>query len=390
MSCKWMLQMTLATAMTVSLTAPLAAQYQGYPSPSPYNTPAPQRAQLPSWYSPLPPVTQSQPYNAPSQPAAPYAYSPSEMPSVSPFANVRSRDQQTPASYGGTQYQPASQHPPTSQYQPAPQSYYAYPASASDSQQHAVGGGIPNSLPAYSPPAKEMMASPQQHSYYDQPAQNHSSPPDYGFDAKGAGGSSLVGPAMGIRNGWYGGAVGMYMTRSRANNLWLSYDITDIRDRVLNSNDAANSWAGGAGANIGHYFNCGQNSIQFIYWGLYPGVSEANAYGANTASGIDTIMHFDGLRYNPGAGAQDVSNFYFNAERHRVQRNYQLNNIELNLLGHNFTSSCSPLQLGWTAGVRYLRFDESFLYSSDPDDVVFSGAPREVHYAINTQNNLVG
>ena len=84
--------------------------------------------------------------------------------------------------------------------------------------------------------------------------------------------------------------------------------------------------------------------------------------GVNTAGGLDTILHFDGLAYDPGGGPLPIGNpggtFHLNAERHRVQRDYEVHNIELNFLGHNYNLGCSPLTLGWTAGVRFLRFDE--------------------------------
>lgn len=202
------------------------------------------------------------------------------------------------------------------------------------------------------------------------------------------------------RGSWYGGISGLVMTRDRADNVWLSYDQADIRDRSLNSNDADFPYAGGFGFNLGRYFNCGRNSIQVAYWGVFSDVAEANAYGPDQAVGLDTILHFDVLAYDPGTGPQFIGDppgggpgggaFHFDAERHRVQRDYEIHNIELSLLGHCYQVGCCPLTLGWTAGVRFLRFDESFLYSTDPVDAVFTGAPEELHYGIDTENNLIG
>lgn len=387
MSCKSMLCMTVTTAVAISLAAPSFGQYQGYPATSVSNSPAPQRTQLPRWETPQPPVTQTRPYGVTNETSpAPHAYSPSEMPSVSPFANVRSHQQQMPANYDNAPYQIAPQY----HQHPAPLTYYGYAASAGDPQQQsAVGGGLPYQAPAYPAPVQQAAPAQQPNSYYEQPTQNYWSQPNYGIDQKAA--ASLAGAGLGVRSGWYGGAIGMIMNRSRANNVWLSYDQDNIRDRVLKSNDARFSTAGGVGADIGHYFNGGQNSVQFVYWGIYPGVSEANAYGANTVGGIDTILHFDGLQYDAGTGPLSLSStFFFNAERHRVQRSWEVHNLELNLIGHNFTSACSPWQLSWIGGIRYLRFDEDFLYSSDVVDTVFTGNPEEVHYGIDVDNNLLG
>jgi hypothetical protein len=193
------------------------------------------------------------------------------------------------------------------------------------------------------------------------------------------------------RGGWYGGVSGVVVTRDNGDNVWLSYDQADIRDRVLNTNDADFDYAGGFGFNFGKYFNCGRNSIEVSYWGVFPDTVEANALWSDTVGGLDTILHLDGIVYDAGVGPQLVDGtFFFDAERHRVQRNYELHNIELNLLGHNYSLDCCPLTLGWTAGVRFLRFDESFLYSTDPVDLEFTGAAEEIHYGVDVENNLIG
>ncbi|MBC8357224.1 MAG: BBP7 family outer membrane beta-barrel protein [Planctomycetes bacterium] len=379
MSSKLMWSAAFTIAIATSMTATSFGQYRGYFAPS-YGAALSQRAELPQWNPVLPPISQGRTQHlSSSQPIpAPHAYSPSEMPSVNPFANVRSRQQQVTATYGNAQYQPHAQYQQT-----APQ-YNAYPVSAGE-EPYPVGG-VPDAAPT-----RQLTPLPPQHSLYDQTAQSYSAQFGYGCDPKAGECSTPV--ALGVRSGWYGGVGGVIMNRDRENNLWLSVDQTDIRDRTLNSNDADFSYAGGAAATIGHYFNCGRNSAEFVYWGIYPNTGEANSFGADTAVGIDTILHFDGLQYDAGlgGGAQDLSGtFFFDAERHRVQRDYNVYNIELNLLGHDFASGCGALQLGWTAGVRYLRFDDDFLYSSDGIDTTFTGDAREVHYDIDVENNLIG
>jgi hypothetical protein len=354
--------------IATSLVGSSFGQYQAYPSTSQYGTYPPQQAQQPWWNSVRPQQ------NLTSQPApVPHGYSPSEVPNVNLSAYARSHQQQGPVNQG------------TAPYQPAARTYNALPTSFGVQQQYPVVGGTPLSEPT-------QQATPSLHpdSYYDQPVPSYSEQqPDYGFDPNVAGCSTLLAP--GVRAGWYGRALGMIMSRDRGDNLWLSYDIADIRERVLNSHDADFDSAGGSGASIGHFFNCGQNSIELVYWGIYPDRSEANALWSDTAAGLNTILHFDNLEYDAGAGAQDLrGTYFFDAERHRLRRDYNVYNVELNLLGHNFASGCGPWQLGWTAGVRYFRFDEDFLYSSDPIDTSFTGAAEEVHYNIDVENNLIG
>lgn len=400
----WMLPGTLSVVTALVAALPAFGQYEGYPSlfqygssqydqngispydtspygssqydqngSSPYGAYSPQRV-------PLPPANSSFP-DAAQPTAAPHASSPSENPRGNPFANVRG-SQQTPVSFGNAQDQPAAE------YQPATPSYHSYFSTSTETPQQPIAdGATPLDHTQQVPP------TPLPNSFYDQPAQSYQPRVDphpwYDYAPKGMDCST----GLGDRPSYYGGVLGMVMTRDRADNVWLSYDQIDIRERVLNTNDADFSVGGGSGATVGRYFNSGQNSVQAVYWGIYSGTSEANVFGANTVAGLNTILHLDGLQYDAGlgGGAQDLSGiFFFDAERHRLRREFNVYNIELNLVGHNFTSGSGPWQWGWTAGIRYLRFDEDFLYSSDRINTNFTGDPREVHYEIDVDNNLLG
>lgn len=191
---------------------------------------------------------------------------------------------------------------------------------------------------------------------------------------------------------WFAGVYAVVMTRDRENNVWLSYDTADIRSRVLNTHDADASYSAGFETRFGRFFGCGSTAFEFVYWGIYPGSEEANAWGANAVVGLDTILHFDGISYDPGGGPQLASTAFFLAERHRLRRNYDLHNIELNLFESNYTQlcGCSNVKLAWAAGLRYVSFDESFLYSTDPIDISFTGALEELHYGIEAENDLLG
>jgi hypothetical protein len=191
---------------------------------------------------------------------------------------------------------------------------------------------------------------------------------------------------------WFAGAYALAMTRDQENNVWLSYDTNDIRERVLNTHDASHSYSSGFEARLGHFFSNGSTAIEAVYWEIYPGTEEANAYGANVVLDLDTILHFDGISYDPGAGPQLVSTFYFQADRHRLQRDYRLHNLELNLFESNYTQlcGCDNVKLSWAAGIRYVSFDEGFLYSTDPSDILFTGASDELHYGVDVTNDLFG
>jgi hypothetical protein len=182
------------------------------------------------------------------------------------------------------------------------------------------------------------------------------------------------------------------MTRDRENNVWLSYDTDDIRSRVLNTHDASHSYSSGFEARLGLFLGQGTTAIEAVYWETYPGSEEANAFGANVVLDLDTILHFDGLSYDPGGGPQLVATSFFQADRHRLRKEYSLYNIELNMFEACYTQvcGCDNVKLSWAAGIRYVSFDEGFLYSTDPTDVLFTGAADELHYEVEVTNDLLG
>ncbi len=191
---------------------------------------------------------------------------------------------------------------------------------------------------------------------------------------------------------WFAGVYALAMTRDRENNVWLSYDTNDIRSRVLNTYDASHSYSAGYEIRLGRFFKNGATAIEFVYWEMYPGSEEANAFGANVVLDLDTILHFDGISYDPGLGPQLISTLYFQADRHRLRRNYNLRNVELNVFESNYTQicGCDNVKLSWAVGIRYIEFDDNFLYSTDPIDVLFTGAPEELHYGVDVTNELLG
>jgi len=188
---------------------------------------------------------------------------------------------------------------------------------------------------------------------------------------------------------WFGGVYGLIMDRDDENNLWLSFDNETNQSRLLDSRDADMDWSEGFEARFGRYFNCGNNAIEFVYWGVFADPVEVNRYAFDTGGELQTILHFDQLDYDYGTGPQSVDSLYEDAPRHRLIRSNEFHNVEINLLGC-CARPCSNLRLSWSSGVRYFRFDEGFQYSADPTDTVFDGAPEEIHYTIDALNQLVG
>ncbi|MBM3998580.1 MAG: hypothetical protein FJ297_03385 [Planctomycetes bacterium] len=358
----------------------------GVPMPYAFGSPAPYGA--PALYGTYP-QSAPMPYGNASRVAAPQS---SDGPILGPgYA--------TAPAYGPAAVAPASGYGPgLSPLSPAPNLQGVGPTLADRS---VLGNGQGQASPAWMtgtrlqpelvPPAAQaqpLYAPPPvagEHSPYEDP-QWRASPWSDGAMANACGV-----PACRPCSNWFGGVSGLLMTRDDENDVWLSYDTNDIQNRVLTSRDADMDWAGGFEARLGRYFNCGNNAIEAVYWGLFPNVRCANAYSTDVAGDLDTVLHFDDIWYDPGGVDPPVSDAYFDAERHLLRRSYQFHNVETNLWGGALqpTCVCGP-RLSWLAGVRYFRFDEGFQYSTDPDDMGLNGDPEEVNYTINVVNNLIG
>lgn len=239
---------------------------------------------------------------------------------------------------------------------------------------------------------------------------------DAGFGG-GLFGGSLFGRsacAANRPNCWFGGVRGLSMTLADEDAHWFSYDDINLERQILNTKDAEMDWSGGVEARIGRWFNCGQNGVELIYWGIYPEEQEANRTSDGVQGTLNHVFTFNSLTYDDGLGngPAAVDNYFNNAERHRLQRDWSIHNVELNLLtvrnlygggcgsgagcgpalgGLGMGCGCGPrLNVTWVAGFRFFRFDESFLFSSDPTDQVFDGSPDELHYGVDVDNELYG
>ena len=209
----------------------------------------------------------------------------------------------------------------------------------------------------------------------------------------------------------FAGAYALMLTRDRANPTWLSYQTDDISNQMMKTEDASFGYGGGFEVFAG--ICCGGGwAIEGRYWGWYPGMAEANTYDPSgvLADGSDlgvVIPNLDMLNYDDGGGASSVDSYYQNAARHRIRMENELHNVELNLFnspisggiydagvygaGYAYGGHAAPtVAMNVLGGARYIRFDENFLFSTDPTNSVFNGAADEVHYHIETQNNLIG
>lgn len=206
---------------------------------------------------------------------------------------------------------------------------------------------------------------------------------------------------------WFFSVNGLIFNRDNDDDVFLTFQTAD-GEPLLTSRSAEMDWSGGFETRLGRYFNCGRNAIEATYWGIFPGDQQATALAANALGDLATPLQFDGLFIDPAGANTPVADYFNNtAEMHRVQRSYEIHNVELNLMGlagfggaSAWGCGCSNGACGggcgsgvaftWLMGPRFMRFREDFLFASDLGDTQFTGTPDELGYQIDVENNLIG
>lgn len=212
-----------------------------------------------------------------------------------------------------------------------------------------------------------------------------------------AGGGRGVGPRGGACS--FGGVNGLIFTRDREDDVWLSFDTTNVAGHLLSYREAEMPYSAGVEATYGRRIRQGY-AWEARYFGIYPGQVEANALDPSgvPAAGADlnTTLDLTPLNYNDGAGASSVNDWFDNAARHRLRRSWRIHNAEINLLhspaccGGFGVPGLGANNVSIIGGFRYLHFGEDFSFGTDETDTTFTGAADELFYDISTRNNLYG
>lgn len=203
---------------------------------------------------------------------------------------------------------------------------------------------------------------------------------------------------------WFGSVGGLLFTRDNDDDVLLTFAEADGAT-LLSTRSADMNWAGGFEARVGRYYNCGRRAIEVAYWTLFPDRESAFA-NPTVGNNIFTPLRFDSLFINDGTAFQPVANLFNVVDAHRLVRSYNVQNVEVNVMGligcgsgvFPGASGCGPTTgagngcatFSWTIGPRWFRFSEGLLFGADPDDAVFDGDANEVNYLVDVTNDLLG
>ena len=221
---------------------------------------------------------------------------------------------------------------------------------------------------------------------------------------------------------WFGGVNALVFKQVDGQKVRLTNDSTNPTDAALSTRDARPNTIGGVQFMIGKYFNCGKSALTASYWGLYPSEREV-VITPGAGGNLRSELPFTDL--GPGGApatlhgitmpGQNVYDWYDGAAAHRLVRDQEFNNVEINLLGWGLgcaavapnavgncreclggpgagliPAQCSRLRLNWLAGIRWLRFNDYFEYATSETDTFFGTGADDFYYSNDVTNDLVG
>ncbi|AMV32881.1 hypothetical protein VN12_12205 [Pirellula sp. SH-Sr6A] len=272
--------------------------------------------------------------------------------------------------------------------------------------------------------------------------------------AYGLGGSSdaycetapTCGPSIVSPNPWIFGAGALIFTRIDDAPVRLTSDSNMPTYPLLTTADARMRTSGGVQGSVGRYFGCGRFALVGTYWGIYNDEQSTVITpppGGNLRSDLPFTLRRPGDTATPGdpygitMPAQNVYDWYDMAAAHRIRRDSEFHNVELNLFsfalgggarqayadcgtgGHCgllgrggmgadacgtscapttgptgpcapwYGAQCSRLRLSMFGGVRWFRFGDDLEYATSENDTMFGGAD-DFYYRNNVTNDLVG
>jgi len=193
---------------------------------------------------------------------------------------------------------------------------------------------------------------------------------------------------------WFGSVAGLIMNRDDENPVFFSFDTVDESEQLMKSRQG--EWGYGYDVRIGRTICSCAFAWEAVYWGVFTGMSEQNLYAADMVDNLYSTYDFGWLTYDNGVDPPtEVNNFYDGAQRHRLRRDWEVHNLELNLWHMPFFvfNDCDRgnAHFGCTVGFRYFSFDEYLQFATDQTGTVFGVDPEdELFYNIDVDNDLIG
>jgi len=185
---------------------------------------------------------------------------------------------------------------------------------------------------------------------------------------------------------WYASVSALLLSRSQGRRFWTSYVDGDVTEQLENS-DFDLAWKWGGEVRFGRRFCrcCVPYAIEAAYWTTED--FSDHRYTTNPGGYVSTPLVVDPMTFG-GAPAQ---NWFDGAKEHRLWRRNEFHNIEINLIREQLAWACeSPWDIGWSAGIRYFRFEEQLVFGSLRRGYNWGESGGEAYFSDDVNNNLIG
>ncbi|NQT14658.1 MAG: hypothetical protein HQ582_18015 [Planctomycetes bacterium] len=197
---------------------------------------------------------------------------------------------------------------------------------------------------------------------------------------------------------WNVAISALYISRDDPDPLWTTSEAGSPSDRL--GTYVPMDWSAGAELRVARRFGCdpcsGGWALEGVFWTLDTLSGSVTRTSDNPAPGslVSTLLDFSDVSYaNPALAALSPSDLFLSAERQRVSRHDDIQNVELNLIRvPSFPCGYTPLEMTWSIGARFFEFEEDWRYASlDEGGLAFGIDPTlEGYLADSVRNTLVG
>jgi hypothetical protein len=208
---------------------------------------------------------------------------------------------------------------------------------------------------------------------------------------------------------WYGYVGGLVMTRDRSDRFWTTFETGNNANQLAFFPES--QWGGGFEATIGHMWcgsgggcggctsgctdscagACGSNyrhGLEFTVWGVGDMEGEENIRSETDSLSTPIDLGFVDI---PAPGSP-ASAFFDNAREHRLRRENEFYNAEVNLVNFITSSHSGNVQYQGLLGARFFNFNEFLQFASVSGGNEFGsgGGVNEAYLDIDVDNNLYG
>jgi hypothetical protein len=190
---------------------------------------------------------------------------------------------------------------------------------------------------------------------------------------------------------WYATFDYLYMTRDQPNKVFTS---AQAAAQVNQGHFDEFNWTSGGQVTVGYRFGCCCDwALEATYWGLAdsPTDGSPNITGPYVTPFIFGLTDILGTTGGGGTGgAQTANNYFDNSPNHHIWRDWQVNNVEVNLVKNLCGGPCSCCSVDFLVGIRWFQFRDGLIFGAQRANDGTAYANDWIFLNDHISNDLIG